>query len=369
MSSHEFVSSTRKHWTAATSAGGAAIWAAIASLAGWHRIHVGIIELLLLFAPLVIVPLGLELTRMLGNPTAPALDPVLRLSQVVATIGVCMAMLLPPGHSTAFLSALWFVYCGLLAGSRIVRWQSRKPTLSSLMLDLAHADLALGAAWLVISRAGLRPMGFQEPIILLTAVHFHYSGFGTAIIAAATLQWFQKRSRQLRFLRLLLLCVVLLPFAVAAGFVFSPVLRFAAAMALASCVTVLGVILLGVAPDLRNVHARLHLRLAACAMTAALALSGAYALSEYFGKGWITVPLMANTHGVLNSLGFVLLALLAWLIELHTVDTAGTVRQDKDDPEPIRWKDAVRPAGSGRGSPGAHPELIPEFVARDFYDR
>jgi hypothetical protein len=37
----------------------------------------------------------------------------------------------------------------------------------------------------LVSRAGLQPMGFQEPIVLLTSVHSQHSGFATALIPAA----------------------------------------------------------------------------------------------------------------------------------------------------------------------------------------
>jgi hypothetical protein len=371
MSSHGFVSSQRTDpANGAISLGGAALWTALAILAGLHRVGFGIIELLFLFAPLVIVPLGIELTRTLEDTARPPLDRFLRTSQVAATVGACIAMWLPPGHAAALLSGLWLLQCALLAGLRIVLWQREEPSLLRFLLDIAHVDLVIGAAWLVISRAAWRPMGFQEPIILLTAIHFHYSGFGTAIIAATTLRWFQNQPLTPWWLRALLLCIVLLPFAVAAGFVFSPALRLIAALALSTCATALAFILLWVANHLRNVHARVHLRLAACAVISALFLSGAYAVSEYFGKGWITIPLMANTHGVVNSLGFVLLAMLGWRTELNVSDSA-----DRDD----SWRNVKKSSQSPKDGlpfrghrepyPGTHPSALPEFIARDFYDR
>jgi hypothetical protein len=69
---------------------------------------------------------------------------------------------------------------------------------------------------------------------------------------------------------------------------------------------------------------------------------------------------MANSHGVLNGLGFVLLGLLGWLTELHAVDTS-------------REQDGRRRIGvyapSREHRPTVHPATLPEFVARDLYDR
>jgi hypothetical protein len=375
VSSQAFVSSQQEaRWSAAVSVSGAAVWAAFATLAGFGRARFGIIELLFLFAPLVVVPLGLELARAFEDPVRVPLGRLLRPSQVAATLFACVALWIPPGRASAVLSGLWLLQCCLLAGSRIVRRRNEQRSLLSFILDLAHADLVLGAAWLVISRAGWRPMGFQEPIILLTAVHFHYSGFATAVIGAATLRQSEMTGLNARALRLLVLLIVLLPFALAAGFVFSPLLRFGAALALSASVTVLAAVLLWFAPNLHSRPARIYLRSAGCSALAAFALAGGYAVSEYFGMGWITVPGMANSHGILNSMGFVLLALLAWLTDLHSSDAVGEGRKD-----PLRdqkraalgrvIRNASPPEDDRERRPRAQPSPLPEFVARDFYDR
>jgi len=193
MSSQIFVpNQERSLWNPVLSLCGAAVWAALATLAGVERARFGIVELLFMFAPLVIVPLGLELiTRLTG---ARAHVDAARILQIPATLAVVVAFWLPPGRSAAILSTLWLLQCVLLAGRRFLDWRHEEHTAVSPILNLAHFDLLLGAAWLVLSRAGLRPMGFQEPIILLTAVHFHYSGFATALIASTTLREFDRSS-------------------------------------------------------------------------------------------------------------------------------------------------------------------------------
>src|SRR5438477_12241171 len=54
-------------WAATCATAGAAVWAGIAVLARMGIARLGAIELLFLFAPLVIVPLGMELGRVLGG--------------------------------------------------------------------------------------------------------------------------------------------------------------------------------------------------------------------------------------------------------------------------------------------------------------
>ncbi len=321
----------QERWNAVISLCGAATWALFACLAGLRRAPFGIIELLFLFAPLVIVPLGSELTRRLtcaGSRRAIALT---RSLQVLSPLAVSVAFWLPPSRTAAALSVAWLLLCLFLAAERFLQSRTEARTDVSLILNLAYLDLIFGAAWLVISRAGFRPMGFQEPIILLTAVHFHYSGFATALIAAATLREFRRRNLVMPGARVLIWLVVLLPYLLAAGFVFSPLLRFAAAIALATCVTALAMILLWFAGEFHSSPARVYLRSAGCAALAAFSLAGIYAVSEYFDKDWITVPGMANSHGVLNGLGFVLFALLAWLMELQEGKT-----QDAGESAPVK---------------------------------
>jgi YndJ-like protein len=65
---------------------------------------------------------------------------------------------------------------------------------------------------------GFRVMGFQEPIPRLTAVHFHYTGFSSALILAAILKAARSRRGILGPLKWLASLVLFVPFLLAAGF-------------------------------------------------------------------------------------------------------------------------------------------------------
>jgi hypothetical protein len=355
-------------WNSTTGLCGAAIWAVFAGLAGLGRTPFGIIELLFLFAALVIVPLGLELTDLVS----PGIRSVfLHPLQAIAMLAVSTAFWLPPGHNAVVLSVPWLAFCVALASARYAHRRNRSRSTHSLVIDVGHADLVLGAAWLVASRAGVRPMGFQEPIILLTAVHLHYSGFAAALIAAAT--WNELESKRLRMpgLPMLVWLVALLPFVLAAGFVFSPALRFAAAVSLSACVTALALILWWVARDWSTTP-RIYLRAASLAAVSAFSLAGLYAFSEYFDRDWITIPGMSNSHGLLNGMGFVLLGLLGWVLERHG-------RMEKQEPavelhaetqQRSRATAVLARAGAKlAGLRKPHGATAPDFLARDYYDR
>ena len=371
MSSRTFVPNQKQdRWNSTLSLCGAAVWAALATLAGTGRARFGIIELLFLFAVLVIVPLGLELiTRLTG--TRAHVDAA-RILQIPATLAVVVAFWLPPGRTAAILSTLWLLQCALLALRRFLEWRHEEHTAVSPILNLAHFDLLLGAAWLVLSRAGLRPMGFQEPIILLTAVHFHYSGFATALIASTTLREFATRNLRMPGLTALLWLIVLLPFVLAAGFVFSPALRFVAAISLSACVTALALVSWWMAGNCQSRPARIYLRIAACAALGAFSFAGIYAVSEYFHEEWITIPGMANSHGLLNGLGFVLLTLLAWLMELDQRAAVEKVRatQSEFNRTPSTQPSLVFARSAADANTRDFRRVrTPDFIARDFYDR
>ena len=339
---------------------GAGLWAGVAVLAGLRRAPFGVIELLLLFAVLVVVPLGLNLARLLsfgGEGVGARFSSIL---QPVAAIAVVVSFWHRPGTVAAVLSAPWFVLGVAVAVAGVWNlYRKETRSLADLAVTVAGVDLAFASGWLAVSRAGLHPMGFQEPIVLLTAVHFHYSGFAVALIAAAALRMRDRRAVRIPILTPIVWLVLFLPAALAAGFVFSPVLRMLAAVGLAVSVPALAVCLFWIARDLRDRVARVYVRLGAVAAWVAMALAGVYAVSDYAGRAFMTMPGMASTHGVLNGIGFVLCSLLAFSIEMEAAEER---LENGDVP------DAVIPVVA-RKRPAAAVRSLPEFVAREFYDR
>ena len=295
------------------------MWAgtAVAARAGIARM--GAVELILLFAPLVVVPLGMALGRAISGSgwyesAASQLQP---LGAVLAV----MAMWLPPGRIAGLAAIGWMLVCGLLAAGGLVEL-IRPPWLDAdrsarATLAVAKIDLVVGGAWLVASRLGMRPMGIQEPIGLLTAVHFHFAGFATATIAAATLLSAQKRQQKLWLKRIVAL-IVGLPYLVAVGFLISPALKRGAALMFSASVAVLALFLRDFGKRAHDPTARVLLQVASAAVFGGMVLSGTYAIADFLGSDVLTIPQMARTHGILNAVGFCMLGLLGWLVENHT---------------------------------------------------
>jgi len=330
-----FVRNDKKHlvgddmratWARGHATAGAAVWAGMAVLARMGIARIGAIELMFLFAPLVIVPLGMELDRVSGG-TGWLEDVAGRVQPFGAACAVA-AFWFPVGSKAAVAAAVWMGVCALMAGGGVMElgrlWRGRR-NFSSVVAGrgagairaVARIDLAVGGAWLVASRLGMRPMGIQEPIGLLTAVHFHFAGFATAMISASTLEFVERRGQVfwLRWMRPVVLMVVVMPIVVAVGFVISPALKMIAAVLFSMSVAALAVFVRGCGTQVEDGTARVLLQVAAGAVFAGMMLSGAYAVADLLGSDWLTIPQMARTHGILNGMGFCMMGLLGWLVE------------------------------------------------------
>lgn len=295
---------------------GAVAWATVAVLVLAHRAPMGAIELLFLLAPLVIVPLGLELLDRHGGMQPSTLARVVRILQPFAAALAVISFWFPAGMIAGALSSAWLAVGALTALSAILDlFRPGWRTLDRMVINVARIDLAIAGGWFVSSRLGMAPVGFSEPIVLLTAVHFHYSGFATALLAGVTLKLCERRRKSSGVARLIAAAAVSVPFLLAAGFVFSSTLKLICALVLS--ITLLGFSLLqfSMASEFQDVKARLLLRIAAGLLIPGMLLVVVYTLGEYTGTYWLVIPQMAHLHGPLNGPGFVLLSLLAWVIQ------------------------------------------------------
>jgi hypothetical protein len=164
----------------------------------------------------------------------------------------------------------------------------------------------------------MRPMGIQEPIGLLTAGHFHFAGFATAMIASSRASLDRTAEggcphMSSKWLRWVVLLAVGMPFLVAVGFVASPALKMVAGAMFAASVAGLAMFVWNC--EVEDRRARGFLRAAVGAVFAGAVLAGVYAVADFVGSDVLTIPRMASTHGILNGFGFCLLGLLGWLVE------------------------------------------------------
>lgn len=297
-----------------------------------------------LLAPLVTTPLALLLSVPAGNRGSAAwkLAAWLQPAGAAAVLG---SFFLAPGPAAAALALPWALMSVCAAATGLGRFLEHRFTLpEELAIDAGLAMLPVGAAWLLASRAGMEPMGFREPFVLLTAVHFHFAGLAATVIVGLTgrrLREWKSKSFPL-YLALaagVVLGVPLLAAGIASRTKFEAVAALILAFSLGGfCIFAL----FAIVPRLRGWPARVLLGLALLSGIWSMHYAGHYAAG--IARGIVppkySIPKMASIHGLLNALGFSLCGLLAWV----AAGPAGLSLTDKE--KVIRataeWPDASR---------------------------
>jgi len=216
-----------------------------------------------------------------------------------------------PSPVRLLLGVPYFLFAAAAALYGVVRLAGRSAfLLEEVAVDLSLLCLPIGAVWLLAWLADAPLLGFRGLWVLLTALHFHYAGFGALLLVGllGRVLWQARRSfpRGWRLYRVVAVGPMLgLPL-VAAG------------IAGARVPEVLGVSLYAVtlpliAPLLYVgcIQGRGHLGWPLYGSVLAVLVSTAFAATwGLFRPPFVTLSLMLFVHGALNSLGFVGLGLL-----------------------------------------------------------
>lgn len=308
---------------------GGLIWCGLFAGTLADRLSFAWIELLFLLAPLVIVPLGLELILRTKEGVAPSLpERIARFIQLPAAMLGLVSFFVERGGLAATLAGGWFLLSLLLALGgflRILRggWKN----LDSAIPAIAFIYLPVGAAWLEASRLGLEPLHFQEPIVLLTAVHFHYAGFAAPLLARSVGGVFtaSKPHRAIYTLyRVVVTGVLLGPGMMAAAFVISPRCKLMAALIFAASEIGLAVLFFATLRRVHGLSARLLIAISAGSVIFSMVLAAIWAAGEYPLQPFVGLGEMARLHGTANAFGFTLCGLLGWTLAARPRITKGS---------------------------------------------
>lgn len=212
------------------------------------------------------------------------------------------------GPIAGLLAIPWAAVAGTTSLGRLApraRQALARDRVASIGLDAAAAFLVVGAFAAALSRFGVRPFGFSEPIVLLTAVHFHVAGYVLLTVAGRA----GERSRAAQRVATPLL-VIGIP-ATAVGFLGSEGIGLAGAWAVAAGGLVVG------AAHLETAFAsaatdRWLAALAGLSLAITMPLAAGWATAAYAGVPFLSVGAMAATHGLLNVVGFAIPAAWFW---------------------------------------------------------
>jgi len=319
-------------WSLFSAGGGGCLWLLSVFIDGvmdWN--YVTTIERLLLLVVLGFTPLALILIQQWGEDevvSAP-LWWASRFQPVAATL-VVVAFLQPAGFWAALFSLPWLFCTALMAWTGLVALKSAsgRPPVHEVVLRVGMLYLPVGAGWLLLSRFGARPLHFPDVIVLLTGVHFHYTGFAVPVIVAMTGRFLAQKALTVRAYPWLAGAIVITMPLIAAGITLSPWLEMVGVLLLFTAIVgVAAIVSLTVLPLLTAPLARTLLAVAALSMVAAITPALLYGIGEFTGQSFITIPRMVQLHGLTNAFGFVACGLVGWLVEgraaaVHRVQVA-----------------------------------------------
>jgi hypothetical protein len=281
------------------------------------------IERLVMLAPLVIVPLGLSLVRprdMHGLHTWPY-----RLALLTQPIGAAVAtisLLLPAGKVAGGFAFGWFLVTCVIALNGVSRFVLRGARRSEeIAISFGLMFIAVGGFWFWMSRHGFHPLGFQEPIVLLTGMHFHYTGFAAPLLVGLTGRAMRESGVSAGLLYRLTVALLLLGAPIVALGIAIPLpwLALAGASLISVSLCFLAGLVIGrIVPAVPSRGAGVLLLISSGSSVVGMILAFLYAYSVVAQKVILTIPQMAYTHGVLNAIGFAFCGLLGWVIlRLH----------------------------------------------------
>ncbi|HEV2756977.1 MAG TPA: YndJ family transporter [Actinomycetota bacterium] len=275
------------------------------------------IDLALALAVLVVVPLALRLD---GRRR---LQPGHLLAVVGAGAVAALSLLVDAGAVAAGLAIPWLGAVAALALRHAFPFDLRA-LLRDALVVLSSAYLVVGAGWFVLSRYAARLLDFDDTIVELTAVHFHYAGFVAPVLVHRLAVRLRRDGRSDAAARAALVAVLVATPLTAAGITFEPALGAAGAALFAAGLTVASVLTLRWVVPPAGAATRALLAVSSLSVIASMTLAVAYALGHWLGTAAPSLPVMVRTHGVLNAAGFALAGVLGWLREERATPPAPT---------------------------------------------
>jgi hypothetical protein len=189
---------------------------------------------------------------------------------------------------------------------------------------VASGYATVAATWFVLSCAGATPLGIDEPIVELTAVHFTFVGVGALVLADTALdRAVSPRGHRLGWVALGLTGGA--PVAVATGFTTGwAVLQIGGAVLMSIGVFATAALQLADAGRGGRPAARLALAVSGLAIWAPMVLAVGWATSQHVaGTPALSTADMVPAHGAVNAVAFIGMSLLGrWLQASMVADPA-----------------------------------------------
>ena len=283
-------------WAWSVTAIGLVVW-----LAALVLVPAPLAARIFLLAPLVVVPRLITLLPMRAWVGRIGGWPAL-----VAALPLVVAFALPAGPVAGVLALPWLACAlvGLAAATR--HGLANLPSiltpnrLADLGIDVALGFWAVGATFALLDRLGI-DTGFSPAIVLLTATHFHFAGFG--LLAVASLLAVERRWVAASVAGLMAgIPLTALGFVLASN-------PISAAGALVTGLSGIGVAIALVSARVA-MRADWLARVAGVALLVGMPMGIAWSMAILAGVVFLDLDTMIRTHGALNALAVLLVVLV-----------------------------------------------------------
>ncbi len=280
-------------------------------LLSWVVLSVGYIERLLLFAFFVTVPLALLITKSRSRygKTSQLYRTIRRLHIPLAVLGA-LSFVYPAGPIAGLLSLGWLLFTCIVGWYGLLRFLERGfYFLEEFCIDAGLMYMMLGGFWFTAQRFGLNIMHFGSLIILLTAIHFHFSSLSVPICSGLVGRMVEKG----RLYRFMAIGNTISPLLIAVGITYSRTMEWLAVLFFACCIMIYVYYTFALT---RSIHASRYakalLLLSSLSLLFTIGFAIAYGVGRGFGMEVVSIPTMVLVHGTGNAFGFVFLGFLAW---------------------------------------------------------
>lgn len=225
----------------------------------------------------------------------------------IAAVSASLAFL----TDAVLFALIWWAYTSLLAAYGVIRLRKTKiHRIEETSIYLGLIYLFMGGFWFFAYTSNMNIMNFSRLIILLTAVHFHYSAFLIPIFNGLL-------GRKIRVKRRLYLWVtwtiLLSPMLIAAGISFSKILDFIAVSLYMIALYVNGYLVFHT-PFHRKL-AKILVAISAIVLMIMILFSLIYSFGVFQEKVTLSISQMIWIHGFSNAVGVITPALFGWRLE------------------------------------------------------
>lgn len=213
-------------------------------------------------------------------------------------------------HSAWFASG-WLLYTILLALFGFCHLLKRGIfPLHELMIDGAWMYLALGGLWFWLYTADIQVMTFSPIIVLLTAIHFHYSAFFIPLFYGLL---GRQQAKETALYKAAGWVILLSPVMIAVGISFSRLFDTFSVILYVMALYIYGILCMKT--RFRSTLAKGLVVFSSLVLMGTIVLSLLYSAGMLMRVTYISIDQMIWFHGSINAFFVILPGLIGWLIE------------------------------------------------------